>query len=398
MVLSKELIKKLESIIEEFGLENKLKSKNNKILEVINNSRIKEIIDQLFEGVEFVEDFVIYTSTSSETVMYLLLAYLDNKGIEIIDTNKITTEGLKNIDTSDMIVDTYKWYIHQIKKYSLLSREEVIELCKKKDRGDLEARKILIEHNLRLAANRAFKWYYMAKYGNSLISTNMDICDFIQIANIGLIKAVDDYNYQNVEGSGLANFIVKYIWQEIHDEIILRGNNYMGIRFSNNSIKRLKYLRMQLAVLQCDLGMSPSIDDLSQSTSFKKETIIKYLSFINPVVDLDETIYTDDNKASTLVDFIKSTMITPQQYLEYKDRNNGIERFIRRCLNELNEKERYVIEQYYGLRSENGEMRSLESIGRDQFMLNKGKPISRQRVSILSKGAMKKMRNFAKLS
>lgn len=237
----------------------------------------------------------------------------------------------------------------------VLSDDEKRDLLKRTRAGDVEARRELIQGNLRLVLSIVQRF--------SGRRENMD--DLFQVGCIGLVKAVDNFNVEmDVKFS---TYAVPMIIGEIRR--YLRDNN--AIRISR-SIRDLAYRALQAREELIALKESePSVEEIAARLGERKESVLHAMEAIVEPISLYEPVYNDNGDALYLMDQLSDTSGTDESWLE-----NIV---LREAIKGLNERERRIIQlRFYKNKTQ---MEIAEEIG-----------ISQAQVSRLEKGALEKMR------
>ena len=269
-------------------------------------------------------------------------------------------------DTSELLKkgDAVSLYLKRIWAIPLLTRDEEIELCKRMEKGDEEAREKLIESNLRLVVSIAKK--YIGK-------TNLEFMDLIQDGNRGLMIAVDKFDYR--KGFKLSTYATNWIKNKISRSI---AENDKMIRLPINIQDDLKKINKASRLFNTENGKYPTDEELSEITGFEIEKI-KDLNSIdnNDVMSLDIEI--GDEKRTTLGDLIEDDKKeTPEAIAE---KNNLTEK-INDVLKTLSENEEAVIRGRFGF--PDGRIKTLNEISKE---LN----ITRERVRQIQTRALRQL-------
>lgn len=259
--------------------------------------------------------------------------------------------------------DAMDIYLNRIGKRPLLSHAEEIELAKKAKEGDWEAKQKLIECNLKLVVSIA-KLY---------ASSGIPLPDLIQEGNIGLIKAVEAFDY--AKGFRFSTYAVAWIRQAITRAIERNGRTIRVPSYVIQSIRKLR--RIENAIIN-EIGREPTIEELVERSQMPPETIKKLLEASEGIVSLDECI--NEDGATALLERI--TDYTAEDPEDGALHNESIE-IIKKLVEGLNEQERLIIEKRFGLID--GVSSTLQDIGKQ---LN----VTRERVRQLEARALKKLR------
>ena len=256
---------------------------------------------------------------------------------EIIeDASKITGDEDDSktsfFEESAESIDIFKMYLKDIGKYPLLTLEEELETAKRKENGDKEAEEKLIQSNLRLVISVAKRYQ----------GIGVPISDLVQEGNIGLLRAVERYDYR--KGYKFSTYAVWWIRQAISRSIFNDGKN---VRIPVHMHEKINKVMKQIRSLSSELGRSPTIDEISQKCGISKKEIEDVYMISQGEKSLDLPVGEDED--SVLGDFLESdTFQSPENKAEY----NALKESIGEAISELTERERNVIIFRYGLYGE----------------------------------------------
>ena len=258
-------------------------------------------------------------------------------------------------------------YFKEIQKYKLLTHEEEINLAKRIERGDKEAFDKMIKSNLRLVVNISKKYK----------TCELNFGDLIQEGNIGLIKAVERFDYRrDVRFSTYATWWIK--------QAILRSISYKRriIRIPHRKEEKIKKINKTIDQLSQKLKRSPFVSEIANELNCDELDVIYLKTIGGKVISLYSE---NDNNECYYLNMIDDLKYSPEIILEEKD----LKQVTEDALNKLGVKEREVIRLRYSF--ENGEKKTLQSIAKD---LN----ISPETVRQIEKKALRKIReNFSYL-
>lgn len=234
----------------------------------------------------------------------------------------------------------------------VLPQEEMMELIQKSQAGDMEARDILVEGNLKLVLS------VVKKFNNR----GEDLDDLFQVGAMGLIKAIDNFDFSH--GVKFSTYAVPMIIGEIRR--YLRDNSVVRI---SRSIKDTAYKALQFKEKYFqNHGMEPSIEDIAQGIEMDMIDVIIALEAIQEPVSIYSPIYSNGGDEIYLIDQIADTYETEEQKLNQMIINEGIAK--------LNERLKGIIySRYYDNKTQ---MEIAEELG-----------ISQAQVSRLEKSALK---------
>jgi RNA polymerase primary sigma factor len=259
--------------------------------------------------------------------------------------------------------DSMDFYLNRIGKRPLLSHTEELELAKRAKEGDLDAKQKLIESNLKLVVSIA-KLYS---------SSGIPLPDLIQEGNIGLIKAVEAFDY--TKGFRFSTYAVAWIRQAITRAIERNGRT---IRVPSYVIQSIRKLRRIENTMINEIGREPTIEELVERSQMPPETIKRFLEASEGIVSLDECI--NEDGATALLERI--TDCTAEDPEDGALHHESVE-IIKKLVASLSEQERLIIEKRFGLID--GVTATLQDIGKQ---LN----VTRERVRQLEARALKKLR------
>ena len=256
-------------------------------------------------------------------------------------------------------------YLSDIQKYRLLTKEEEQELFKRiREENDDQARQLLILSNLRLVISTAKK----------LLGNGLPLIDLISEGNIGLIKAINKFDYD--KGHRFSTYAVWWIKQSIKKAIINTGRD---IRIPSYKYEQLTKVNKVITEYTNRHGEAPSIEYIAKEVELKETKVVLLLNEFQDVISLNETIgdniYLEDvigEEAS-----VEEEMIKEDQLIEMRELLEKI----------LSDRERNILELRYGLYD--NKIHTLKEIGE---ILN----ITRERVRQIEKKAIIKLNNHFK--
>jgi RNA polymerase primary sigma factor len=267
---------------------------------------------------------------------------------------------IKEIDVGDPV----KMYLKEIGKVPLLTREEEVELAKRIEAGDEEAKKYLAEANLRLVVSIAKKH----------IGRGMSFLDLIQEGNLGLIKAVEKFDY--TKGYKFSTYATWWIRQSITRAIADQGRT---IRVPVHMIENInKLVRTQRQLVQ-DLGREPTPEEIAETMNIEVDKVMDMMRIAQKPISLETPIGEEED--SQLGDFIEDEHvdtpvdITTQVFLREQ---------LLEVLETLTPREQQVLRLRFGL--DDGRTRTLEEVG--QVF-----EVTRERIRQIEAKALRKLRH-----
>ena len=291
----------------------------------------------------------------------------DDEDIDNIDNSFYDNLNL-NIDygsSNVKINDPVKMYLKEIGRVPLLKADEEIEIAKRIEAGDEEAKNILISSNLRLVVSIAKKY----------VGRGMLFLDLIQEGNMGLVKAVEKFDYR--KGFKFSTYATWWIRQAITRSI---ADQARTIRIPVHMVETInKLTRIERQLVQ-DLGRDPTAEEIAakmEGISPEKVREIKKIA-MDPV-SLETPIGEEDD--SHLGDFIEDkNSMSPDQYAN----NQLLKDEISKALSELTEREEKVLRLRFGLYD--GRTRTLEEVGKE---FN----VTRERIRQIEAKALRKLKH-----
>ena len=271
-----------------------------------------------------------------------------------------TSEVLEGVSTEDPV----RMYLKEIGNVPLLTSEQEVELARRVEEGDPEAKKALTEANLRLVVSIAKKY----------VGRGMPFLDLIQEGNMGLMKAVDKFDY--TKGYKFSTYATWWIRQAITRGIADTGRT---IRVPVHMVETInKTLRMTRQLLQ-ELGREPTPEEVAEKLGVPASRVREVLKISRDPVSLDTPIGEEDD--SHLGDFIEDdTALSPADSATF----SMLKEELSNALESLTERERQVVKLRFGL--EDGRARTLEEVGKE---LN----VTRERIRQIEAKALRKLRH-----
>ena len=259
--------------------------------------------------------------------------------------------------------EAIKLYLKEIRKSPLLTFEQEQSLGKRVKAGDAEARATMIESNLRL----------VVAIGKRYINRGLPFSDIIEEGNLGLIRAVEKFDYQR--GFRFSTYASWWIRQSIERAI---SNQVQIIRMPVHVAERAKAYARTIRTLTQELGREPFPEEIAKKMKVSIARVRALSQMTRETYSLDTLI--SDEGDDTLKDVLRDEQLPPP-FITVDEESTR--KFLNECISELPDTERSVLQMRYGLSS--SDPRTLESIGR-QF------GITRERVRQLEKKALGKIR------
>ena len=271
--------------------------------------------------------------------------------------------------------DPVRMYLKEIGKVPLLSPEEEIELAKRMELGDENARKRLAEANLRLVVSIAKRY----------VGRGMQFLDLIQEGNLGLIKAVEKYDYS--KGFKFSTYATWWIRQAITRAI---ADQARTIRIPVHMVETINRLIRTSRQLLQELGREPTPEEIAEKMEMPVERVREIMKISQDPVSLETPIGEEED--SHLGDFIQDDHVqVPVDAATY----TLLHEQLMEVLDTLTEREQKVLRLRFGL--DDGRPRTLEEVGR-QFNVTREEVgqifgVTRERIRQIEAKALRKLRH-----
>ncbi len=361
-----------------------------KLAEAVPPSREK--LDKLIEKGRMrnfvTETELLYLFPEVERYVYdydVFLGELTKNGINIVEDSgrildsfktkrdeeiKREKDGVKapiNIDLSKLSADSVQMYLKEIGKVPLLTGAEEVELSKRKERGDREAEKRIIEANLRLVVSIA-KRFAGAK--------GMSLLDLIQEGNIGLFRAVEKFEYR--KGFKFSTYATWWIRQAITRSL---ADQSRTIRIPVHMVETInKFQQIQRSLIQ-ELGREPLAEEIAAEMGEDIDKVRYIIKISQDTISL-ETSIGDDSDSSTLEDFIEDVKnITPDKAAALQ----LLKDYVKGIVSQLSPREQKILEMRFGLLD--GVAHTLEEVGREF-------EVTRERIRQIESKSLEKIRKL----
>ena len=313
--------------------------------------------------------------------------YFEDRGIDILeipendsdpddliilaDDDLIGLEEEEEVENIDLTIpegvsieDPVRMYLKEIGKVPLLTADEEIELAKRMENGDKEAEQKLAEANLRLVVSIAKRY----------VDRGMLFLDLIQEGNLGLIKAVEKFDYR--KGYKFSTYATWWIRQAITRAI---ADQARTIRIPVHMVETInKLIRVSRSLLQ-ELGREPTPEEIAEEMKMSVERVGEILKISQEPVSLETPIGEEED--SHLGDFIQDENVpVPADAAAFMMLKEQLEE----VLSTLTDREQKVLRLRFGL--DDGRARTLEEVGRE---FN----VTRERIRQIEAKALRKLRH-----
>ncbi len=277
---------------------------------------------------------------------------------------------LPETQNSAIADDSVKIYLQQIGKIKLLSADEELEVAKKiKEENSEQAKKILVNANLRLVVSIAKKY----------IGRGLNFLDLIQEGNMGLMRAAEKFDYS--KGYKFSTYATWWIQQAITRAI---ADKSRLIRLPVHMIETLSKIKKISMDLTIENGTAPTKEEIAYKIGMPVQKLTALIESAQGTVSMESPANQKD-ESTKLSDFIvDESTLSP----DTKVTQDNLFSDIKKMLNHLSEKERNVLIMRYGL-DDNGEKKTLEEIGTYYG-------VSRERIRQIENRAMSKLKKLCR--
>ena len=363
-----------------------MEADNKKLLE--KTKSLIEVAKKKKNALEYTEIVEYYKEMNlNEKQIKMVVAYLEDHDIDVLriqsedeepndDMLLLSEEGEDDNEDTDVenidltvpegvsIEDPVRMYLKEIGKVPLLTADEEIELAKRMEDGDENAKKRLAEANLRLVVSIAKRY----------VGRGMLFLDLIQEGNLGLIKAVEKFDYR--KGYKFSTYATWWIRQAITRAI---ADQARTIRIPVHMVETInKLIRVSRQLLQ-ELGREPTPEEIAKEMNMSVDRVREILKISQEPVSLETPIGEEED--SHLGDFIQDDNVpVPADAAAFTMLKEQLEE----VLGTLTEREQKVLRLRFGL--DDGRARTLEEVGKE---FN----VTRERIRQIEAKALRKLRH-----
>ena len=351
------------------GIEVRDESKNANVLSDKIENEIKRLIKVgkahgHLTYDEVGEKLAVECEASAEQ-MEEVFRILGENGIQIIQSNiDIVHDDINQLMSEISIDDPVKVYLKDIGKVPLLSMEEELELAKRMSTGDTKAKQRLSEANLRLVVSIAKRH----------VGRGMLFLDLIQEGNLGLMKAVEKFDY--TKGFRFSTYATWWIRQAITRAI---ADQARTIRIPVHMVETINKLTRTTRKLVQELGRDPSPKEIAEEMGISEERVREIQRIALDPVSLETPIGEEED--SHLGDFIEDINVSaPQEQAAF----SMLKEQLIAVLDTLTPREEMVLRLRYGI--DDGHARTLEEVGKEFS-------VTRERIRQIEAKALRKLRH-----
>ena len=355
---------------------------SEKLVELLELAKKKKNVLEYQEISDFFKDSPLEVDQMEKVFDFLeasgvdVLRITENSGDELLLDNDMDMDGMEDeeeveLDKIDLSVpegvsieDPVRMYLKEIGKVSLLSADEEIELAKRMEKGDEAAKKRLAEANLRLVVSIAKRY----------VGRGMLFLDLIQEGNLGLIKAVEKFDYR--KGYKFSTYATWWILQATTRAI---ADQARTIRIPVHMVETInKLIRVSRQLLQ-ELGREPTPEEIAEEMDMPVDRVREILKISQEPVSLETPIGEEED--SHLGDFIQDDNVpVPADAAAF----TLLKEQLVEVLSTLTDREQKVLRLRFGL--DDGRARTLEEVGKE---FN----VTRERIRQIEAKALRKLRH-----
>ncbi len=302
----------------------------------------------------------------------LVYQQLEEAGIELLEQSEALTRAAEVVDDSErprrptaaveQTTDALQLFLKDIGRVPLLTAADEVRLAKRIEAGDQEAKRQMVEANLRLVVSIA-KGYR---------GRGLPFLDLIQEGTLGLVRAVEKFDWRR--GFKFSPYATWWIRQAVTRALADKGRT---IRIPVHVVEKLNQISRAERVLIGQLGREPTVEEIGEAAGLPADEVEEILRSAQPTVSLEKPV--GEEEESELGRFLADeTSVAPELSAEVSLR----EQALRELLDQLSYRERRVLELRYGLRGE--KPRTLDELGR---MFN----VTRERIRQVESQSLQKL-------
>jgi RNA polymerase primary sigma factor len=301
---------------------------------------VQELVDQLVTSAEMRGASCVELSELSEVIQdadlgdedaQMVHDLLQERGLDLRDDcgrQGIEQTSYANGDLAERTTDAMSLFLQEVRRYPLLTRAEEVELAKRIERGDLEAKSRLVNSNLRLVISNARKYQ----------GRDLPLLDLIQEGILGLIRAAEKFDWR--KGYKFSTYATFWIRQAIQRAL---DNRARTIRIPVHLGQRERKLARAHRELAAQLGRDPTDEELARAAEITVDELEESRAASRVVASLDRPVGEGDDTAFGAL--LASSERGPEEEVDISLREDAL----RRALEQLPEREREVVKLRYGI-------------------------------------------------
>jgi RNA polymerase primary sigma factor len=269
---------------------------------------------------------------------------LDRRGIEVVDEPKEEEPAPAPVATTSVqesTTDALQLFLREAGRHALLTAPQEVELAKKIESGDMRAKQLMIQSNLRLVVSIA------KNYRNQ----GLPFLDLIQEGTLGLIRAVEKFDWRR--GFKFSTYATWWIRQAVARALADKART---IRMPVHIVERLQKMNRAERTLWTQLGREPTLEEIAEEASLPLQQALEVRAAARASTSLDQPVGEADD--AVFGDFVAGEGLLPEEQVELSLRSQAL----MEALEALSERERQVVVLRYGLTD--AEPKTLEEIGR----------------------------------
>jgi RNA polymerase primary sigma factor len=267
---------------------------------------------------------------------------LDRRGIEVVEQkDEEPAPAPPTPQQQESTTDALQLFLREAGRHALLTAAQEVELAKKIERGDMRAKQLMIQSNLRLVVSIA------KNYRNQ----GLPFLDLIQEGTLGLIRAVEKFDWRR--GFKFSTYATWWIRQAVARALADKART---IRMPVHIVERLQKMNRAERTLWTQLGREPTLDEIAEEASLPLTQALEVRAAARASTSLDQPV--GDAEDAVFGDFVAGDGPLPEEQVELSLRSQALQE----ALEALSDRERQVVVLRYGLAD--AEPKTLEEIGR----------------------------------
>ena len=302
-----------------------------------------EVVEELSGRAELRPDHCVDLSELSEVAqehdlseddVQFIQDQLEERGLDVRDDcarERVEPASYQNEDLADRTTDAMSLFLAEVRRYPLLTREQEVELAQRIERGDLDAKEMLVNSNLRLVISNARKYQ----------GFELPLLDLIQEGILGLIRAAEKFDYR--KGFKFSTYATFWIRESMQRAI---ANRARTIRIPVHIGQRERKIGLAQRELIAALGREPTDEEIAATAKLDVREVRETREIARVVTSLDRPVGEEED--TTLGSLLPSEGAGPEEELEISLREDAL----RRALDELAEPERSIVKMRYGIGGE----------------------------------------------